>query len=84
MQQRGQQGAGRGQRQRKEREEIMRYAPLRERGPRTECSLCGGDIEWGQRFYRVNGKDICVDCLADSAGYLLADCLCGEEAEEVW
>lgn len=63
---------------------IMRYVPLRERGPRTECSLCGRDIEWGQRFYRVNGQDICVDCLADYAGYLLADCLCGEEAEELW
>lgn len=72
-----------GDTDRKERDEIMRYRSLRERGPRTECGLCGGDIEWGQRFYRVNGQDICLDCLADYAACLLADCLCGEE-EESW
>ena len=44
------------------------------------CDLCGGEIYQGQSYYRINGRTVCRDCLADYAGSYVADCLCGEEA----
>ena len=44
------------------------------------CDLCGGEIYQGQSYYRINGRTVCRDCLADYAGSYFADCLCGEEA----
>ena len=44
------------------------------------CDLCGGEIYQGQAYYRINGRTVCRDCLADYAESYFADCLCGEEA----
>lgn len=44
------------------------------------CDLCGGEIYQGQAYYRINGRTVCQDCLADYAESYFADCLCGEEA----
>lgn len=41
-------------------------------GPWAECSLCGGEIGWGQRYYRVGGENVCRQCLADFAAQILA------------
>lgn len=43
------------------------------------CDLCG-EIYQGQAYYRINGRTVCRDCLADYAESYFADCLCGEEA----
>ena len=31
------------------------------------CDLCGGEIYQGQSYYRINGRTVCRDCLADYA-----------------
>ena len=41
-------------------------------GPWAECGLCGGEIGWGQRYYRVGGENVCWQCLADFAAQILA------------
>ena len=40
------------------------------------CDLCGGEIYQGQAYYRINGRTVCRDCLADYAESYFADCLC--------
>ncbi len=47
---------------------------------RALCDLCGGEIYWGEAFYRVDGETICVDCVADYARGLLAPYREGGEA----
>lgn len=32
--------------------------------PWAECGLCGGEIGWGERYYRVAGENVCRKCLA--------------------
>ena len=49
-------------------------------GKVQKCDLCGGEIYQGQAYYRINGRTVCRDCLADYAESYFADCLCGEEA----
>lgn len=36
------------------------------------CHLCDGEIRQGERYYRVNGENICRRCLADFAAQILA------------
>lgn len=42
----------------------------RPRGP--NAAWCGGEIGWGERYYRVAGENVCRKCLADFAAQILA------------
>jgi len=37
----------------------------------AECDLCGGEIGWGESYYRVGGENVCRSCLADFAAQIL-------------
>lgn len=39
---------------------------------RTVCDLCGGEIYWGEIFYRMDGETVCEDCIDDYARQILA------------
>lgn len=39
---------------------------------RALCDLCGGEIYWGEAFYRVDGETVCEDCVGDYARRILA------------
>lgn len=38
----------------------------------SRCDLCGGEIDWGESYYRVGGENVCRRCLADFAAQILA------------
>lgn len=38
----------------------------------AECDICGFEIYKGQIRYRINGEDICEDCLGEFAARFLA------------
>lgn len=50
----------------------MRRARGDREAPWAECGLCGGEIGWGERYYRVAGENVCRKCLADFAAQILA------------
>lgn len=55
--------------------EEMRFPLLRDEegnAVRAVCDLCGSEIYEEEAFYRVNGENICDDCVADYARHLLA------------
>lgn len=67
----------RGRRERGRWEEVTamheeRRARGDREGPWAECGLCGGEIGWGERYYRVGGENVCRKCLADFAAQILA------------
>ena len=53
----------------------MRFPILREadgRAVRAICDLCGGEIYDEEPFYRVDGENVCNDCVGDYARRVLA------------
>lgn len=42
------------------------------RAVRTICDVCGGEIDWDEAFYRVDGETVCEDCVGDYARQILA------------
>jgi hypothetical protein len=44
----------------------------------TTCDYCKGEIYEGESYYRIDGQDICVECLRDFSSDYFADCI--EEA----
>lgn len=36
------------------------------------CDLCGGELRYGQRYYRISGENVCRECLGDFAAQILA------------
>ena len=48
----------------------MRFPILREAdgsAVRAICDLCGGEIYDEEPFYRVDGENVCNDCVGDYA-----------------
>lgn len=43
--------------------------PHRETGeiPAAYCTQCGGEIYRGEDYYRIDGQEVCTDCLAGFA-----------------
>lgn len=39
---------------------------------RAVCDLCGGEIGWEEPFYRMDGENVCDDCVGDYARQILA------------
>jgi len=36
------------------------------------CDLCDRELQKGERYYRVNGENVCRHCLAEFAAQILA------------
>lgn len=53
----------------------MKFPLLREEdgsAVRAICDLCGGEIYMEEDFYRVDGENICENCVEDYARHILA------------